>query len=465
MVRSIFEDSRCGLPSFASRGYRLVDSCTVEAAPPWINDCADLDIPIDEPPVLTQPICPTYQVMGGVTVAPGATPAVVINTTQLGHPSVCNFLWDFDFSLPPAPCPVIGATASAAATFSNTPAATVGVTRLPANDSEHCPFVFDFNFDLPAAICPVFNMTTSVRAVAGPPQVDLVVTRIAGPAGSSSSAGDGNNCQFIYDWLFQLPGAICPSLTAEATATVAIANTPSVALTVTRTGPVSACNFMFDFDFSLPPAICPTIAVSATTALQAGTPAFDVQLTRLPATPSTPCNFLFDFDVTLPPAICPTIQAVTNTTTTTGGGAPTAAVTVTRTENASECDFLFDFDFGLPPAICPQLSVRAEVTVIDEEEEPRVDVTTTATGPSTACRKLVEFDFHIPVAIQPKLGRTTVLHPKNASRPVAIWQNGVDTGQRIPGLNLFCDIEANKWVVLQWIDETWLITAAEPEED
>lgn len=403
------------------------------------------------PPV----ICPDISLAATTILETGGTPGVVVTGTKVGTPSSCAFLFDFEFTLPPAICPTITGSAHTTTTTGK-PSVDLVITQAgTGSDSSTaagaCEFIFDFDFHLPDAICPELSATATMNVGAGTPDVNLVLTKV-GPA---------STCQFAFDFDFTLPPAICPVITGSAHTTVATGE-PHVDFTATKTNP-SLCEYLFDFDFHLPDAICPNISTTATMNVLSGTPAVTLTTTRTTG-PASVCDFLFDFEFTLPPAICPTITA--DATATTAIGAVDAFVTVSPVGAPSLCQFQFDFDFFLPAAVCPQLSMSGSIRFHTDPNKslPSLHILTTPLGGST-CQFQTDFEFTLPDKA-PRLGKTSGKIDKGDTGSVKLYTGtpqGSETynGTTVTVYNRFADVADDKWVHVVNVNNKLELGAAE----
>ena len=217
--------------------------------------------------------CPAIDVTGNVTVTQGAAPALAIAVgpgSGSAADADCAFQFDFDFTLP-AICPSISATGSVLVKigtggqiFIYPGSVAIEVTRIADAGSVDgsaaaCDFVFDFDFTIPVVGCPEISGSVTASTTLGPSaMVDMTITRTVNSPPSA--------CEYTFDFDFIIPVTPCPEISASAQTTTVIGGTSAaVAITVNNVvnEPPSKCAYLFDFDFTIPVAPCPVIEADA----------------------------------------------------------------------------------------------------------------------------------------------------------------------------------------------------------
>jgi hypothetical protein len=272
--------------------------------------------------------------------------------------SACQFLFEFDFTIPKpvVPCPSIGGAANLTV---GQGAATADLVITPTQSGTLCEPVCEYDFDFDVHIpCPTIRARATKAIVA--------VTEDHTPS----------DCAFDFDFDFA-----CPTITAAATIAMTTGD-PLVDLTLTASASSSACAFNFDFDFQIP---CPTIDATGSVTVGQGSSA-GVDITVTPTTTGSTCDFVFDFDFQIP---CPTITG--------DAQAQNAAVNLDVVPQAA-CGYLFDFDFQFPPPRGIFLQIGQIITTTVPCSESAAVTASLSEGPSLESAQvyILSFDFEIP---------------------------------------------------------------------
>lgn len=364
-------------------------------------------------------LCPDQSATADVTVLfDCGTAAIESDTSTGGCDVVLDVMFNFDFRLgiPMPPCPVIAASAtvnsgSSAAPCGGDPKVNLVVTTTGGSCSgssmSACEFLFEFDFTIPKPIvpCPSIDGAANITVGQGSATADLAVTpttsgtacdpicnydfdldvhipcatiRAASPKATVTVTEDHTPSDCAFDFDFDFP---CPTIVGDATAEMVI-GAPAADLTLTTSHTSSTCNFNFDFDFQIP---CPTIEATGSVTVGNGSSA-GVDVTITPTSTASSCNFVFDFDFQIP---CPTI---------TGNAQAQNAIVDLDVIPQDACGFLFDFDFWFPPPREIWLQIGQIITTTLPCSESAAVTASLSEGSSLPSAQIyiLSFNFEIP---------------------------------------------------------------------
>lgn len=338
MVEPLFDPEKCDIGFVPKVTFDFLPNCRVAAAPPPIHDCPEIEIPLD-PPTPGQ-ICIDLGVSSQLTTHVGDPSLTITATRIVNNPGVeCAFMLDIDLTLPPVPtfddvCPTVS-VASTTTVGTGPPNADVVMTRI--TDEGACSLKFDFHFDFPEFVCPTFNASATTTVQSGPPNVDVVIEQNGGPS----------DCEVDLLFGFTLPNPACPAITATATTVVTESPTPSVDIVLTK---IDRYRTYFSEEMFY----------------DEETSSSSVILVEYEALDPTQCSTVWDFGFSLPG--CASIDAA-GTLTVLPGVEPSLDVVATKKEEGCGTDL--DFAFTLP---CPEVSATSTVSIARGQPAAHLDV-------------------------------------------------------------------------------------------